>query len=173
MRKGAFVTPVYLSSVWALMISYQLFTQTAVTTVIELIQGAWPPLGTWLFSRLDMIVFIFAFAWVFILSSVLPTVILGKNRSVLIQFLVVLTLTFVSFIIQDGLVTVFEGATIAQILNLAQLFTNPVIALGFLSLPYVFMVLLDLRSRRTRYLRLPRLRGENEVQAQDPPVTPE
>ena len=172
MRKGTFITPVYLSSVWALMISYQLFTQTAVTTVIESIQGAWPPLGTWLFSRVDMIVFIFAFAWVFILSSVLPTVILGKNRSVLIQFLVVLTLTFVSFIIQDGLVTVFEGATIAQILNLAQLFTNPVIALGFLSLPYVFMVLLDLRSRRTRYIRFPRKQGENEVQAQDPPVTP-
>jgi hypothetical protein len=155
------------------MISYQLFTQTAVTTVIESINVYWPSIGTWLFSRMDMIVFIFAFAWVFILSSVLPTVILGKNRSVLIQFLVVLTLTFVSFIIQDGLVTVFEGATIAQILNLAQLFMNPVIALGFLSLPYIFMVLLDLRSRRTRYLRFPRLRVNNEAQAQDPPVTPE
>lgn len=155
------------------MISYQLFTQTAVTTVIESINVYWPSIGTWLFSRMDMIVFIFAFAWVFILSSVLPTVILGKNRSVLIQFLVVLTLTFVSFIIQDGLVTVFEGATIAQILNLAQLFMNPVIALGFLSLPYIFMVLLDLRSRRTRYLRFPRLRVNNEAQAQDPPVAPE
>ena len=117
MRKGILITPAYISSVWALMISYQLFTQTAVTTIIDAINGVWPSIGTWLFSRIDMIVFIFAFAWVFILSSALPTVILGRNRSVVIQFLVVLTLTFVSFVIQDGLLTVFGGATMAQILN--------------------------------------------------------
>jgi hypothetical protein len=150
--KAAFITPLYLSVVWALMISYQLFTQTAVTTVIGSIELYWPPIGTWLFSRIDMMVFIFSFAWVFVLSSVLPSVILGKNRSVLIQFLVVLTLTFASFIIQDGLLMIFEGETIAQILNLAHLFINPYIALGFLSLPYIFMLMLDLRSRRTRYV---------------------
>jgi hypothetical protein len=47
---------------------------------------------------------------------------------------------------------IFEGETIAQILNLAHLFINPYIALGFLSLPYIFMLMLDLRSRRTRYV---------------------
>ena len=168
MKKGDLITPVYLSSVWALMISYQLFTQTAVTTIVDAINGVWPSVGAWLFSRMDMIVFIFAFAWVFILSSALPTVILGRERSVLIQFLVVLTLTFVSFVIQDGLLTIFEGATIAQILNLAHLFTNPVIALGFLSLPYVVMFLIDLRSRQTRFQSTPRPREDSEEPPPDP-----
>ena len=171
MRKGILITPAYISSVWALMISYQLFTQTAVTTIIDAINGVWPSIGTWLFSRIDMIVFIFAFAWVFILSSALPTVILGRNRSVVIQFLVVLTLTFVSFVIQDGLLTVFGGATMAQILNLAHLFTNPVIALGFLSLPYVVMFLLDRRSRRTRSSGPLRPREEIEEPSLDRPPT--
>ena len=42
---------------------------------------------------------------------------------------------YASFIIQDGLLMIFEGETIAQILDLAHLFINPYIALGFLSLP--------------------------------------
>jgi hypothetical protein len=152
MGKSVYITPLYLSVAWALMISYQLFTQTAVTTVVEYLEVSWPAVGSWLFSRLDMIVFVCAFAWVFVLSSVVPPLILGKNRGVLIQFLVVLILTFVSFIIQDGLITVFDGETIAQIFNLAYYFQNLFIAIGYLFLPYIIMLALDIRSRRPNIL---------------------
>jgi hypothetical protein len=150
--KSVYITPLYLSVAWTLMISYQLFTQTAVTTVVESLEVAWPAVGRWLVSRLDMIVFICAFAWVFVLSSVVPPLILGKNRGVLIQFLVVLVLTFVSFIIQDGLITVFNGETIDQIFSFAGYFRNLFVAVGYLLLPYIVMLALDLRSRRPAIL---------------------
>ncbi len=152
--KLAFITPLYLSFVWILMISYQLFTQTAVVAVVGTIDLFWPAISAWLLSQIDIIVFVFAFTWVFVLSSVIPTVILGKNRGVLIQFLVVLTLTFISFIIQEGVLATFEGKTVAQILNIAATFTNPVFALGYLSAPYILMLALDLHSRKTRSKKL-------------------
>jgi hypothetical protein len=34
--KAALVTPVYLSVAWVLMVSYQIFTQTAVETVVTI-----------------------------------------------------------------------------------------------------------------------------------------
>jgi len=148
--KPVIITPLYLSFVWALMISYQLFTQTAVTTVVGLVNGIWPTISSWLQAQLDVVVFVFAFAWAFVLSSVIPSVILGKNRSVLIQFLVVLTLTFVPFVLQEGAVVIFEGKTVAQILNLAPTFRNPAFALGYLSAPYILMLVLDLHGRKTR-----------------------
>ncbi len=81
MGKSVYITPLYLSVAWTLMISYQLFTQTAVTTVVESLYVSWPAVGRWLLSRLDMIVFICAFAWVFVLSSVVPPLILGKTAA--------------------------------------------------------------------------------------------
>lgn len=51
------------------MISYQLFTETAIETVMDFISGYWPSLALQLNSRLDMIVFIYAFTWIFVLSS--------------------------------------------------------------------------------------------------------
>ena len=70
------------------------------------------------------------------------------------KFLVVLTLTFISFIIQEGVLAIFEGKTVAQILNLAPAFTSPVFALGYLSAPYILMLALDLHSRKTRSKKL-------------------
>jgi hypothetical protein len=148
--KPVVITPLYLSFVWILMISYQLFTQTAVTTVVGLVDWFWPTISGWLMSQLDIIVFVFAFTWAFVLSSVIPSVILGSNRSVLIQFLVVLTLTFIPFVLQKGVLVIFEGKTVAQILNLAPTFTNPAFALGYLFAPYGLMLALDLRARKTR-----------------------
>ncbi len=148
--KPVLITPLYLSFVWALMISYQLFTQTAVTTVVGLVNVVWPAISSWLQSQLDVVVFIFAFAWAFVLSSVIPGAILGKNRSVLIQFIVVLTLTFIPFVLQEGILVIFDGKTVAQILNLAPTFRNPAFALGYLSAPYILMLVLDLHGRKTR-----------------------
>ena len=145
--KAAVVTPLYVSVAWTLMVSYQLLTQTAVTTVTTYVDTFWPSVGTWLVSRMDMLIFIHAFAWVFLLSSAIPSVILGKGRGVLIQFFVCLTLTFSAFIVQD-IITTYENRSIGQIFNLAVLFHNPFLALGYLSLPYLLMVGFDINSRR-------------------------
>ncbi len=130
------------------MVSYQLFTQTSVTTVATQIDLLWPSFGSWLASRIDMIVFIYAFSWVFVLSSVIPSIILGKERSVLVQFFVCLTLTLVAFVFQDVLTTLLGYETIDQIFGLAELFRNPYLAIGHLSTPYLFMLALDIRSRQ-------------------------
>jgi hypothetical protein len=145
--KAAVVTPLYISIAWTLMVSYQLLTQTAVITVTDSINLFWPSVGTWLVSRMDMLVFIHAFAWVFLLSSAIPSIILGKGRGVLIQFFVCLTLTFSAFIVQD-IITTYENRSISQIFNLAALFHNPFLASGYLSLPFLLMLGFDIHSRR-------------------------
>lgn len=145
--KAALVTPLYISVAWTLMVSYQLFTQTAVTTVTDHIGMFWPSVSVWLDTRIDMIVFIYAFAWVFLLSSAIPSVILGKERGVLSQFFVCLTLTFMAFVIQDVLTT-YGGRPIGQIFSLSVLFHNPFLAVGYLLMPYFLMLMLDISSRR-------------------------
>ncbi|MEM2915060.1 MAG: hypothetical protein QXH91_06660 [Candidatus Bathyarchaeia archaeon] len=150
MGKAALTTPLYISVAWILMISYQLFTQIAVTTVVENITLFHPSFGTWLASRIDMIVFIYAFAWVFVLSSVIPSAILGKERSVLVQFFVILTLTFLAFVIRDALTVMFNCETIDQIFSLGVLFHDLLLAAGYLSMPYLLMLILDVRSRTKR-----------------------
>ena len=147
MGKAALITPLYVSVAWTLMVSYQLFTQIAVTSVTTYIDVLWPSVGAWLVSRMDMLVFIHAFAWVFLLSSAIPSVILGKGRGVLIQFFVCLALTFSAFVVQDVLFT-YGGGSIGQIFSLAVLFNNPFLAMGYLSLPYLLMLGLDIHSRR-------------------------
>jgi hypothetical protein len=145
--KAALTTPLYISVAWTLMVSYQLFTQTAVTTFISYVNLFWPSLGAWLSSRIDIMVFVYAFAWVFVLSSAIPSVILGRERSVLIQFFVCLTLTFVAFVVQD-IITTYGGQLNNQLLSLATLFNNPFLAVIYLLTPYLIMLTLDIRSRR-------------------------
>ena len=152
------------------MISYQLFTQTAVTTLVSTMNTFLPQIGGWLLSRLDMIIFIYAFAWVYLLSSVLPAVFLGKKCSVFVQFLVCLSLTFIAFVIQDGLIVLFEANTVDQILNLGIYFNNPLIAAGYLAIPYILMIGLDLQARKKTLIER-KLR--QQVQAKlEPPQTP-
>jgi len=145
--KAVFVTPLYLSVAWTLMVSYQLFTETAVTTLVTQINILIPSIGFWLSSRVDMVVFVYAFAWVFVLSSVIPSLLLGKERSVLVQFFVCLTLTFLAFALVDVL-EIYAGASLAQLLSFAFVFSNPILATLYLSLPYVIMIALDVRARR-------------------------
>lgn len=140
MVKAIWATPVYLSVAWALMISYQLFTQTAVETVVNNINGVFPAVGLWLISRIDMIIVINAFAWVFVLSSVIPSIILGKERGILVQFFVCLILTVVSFVILDAIQTV---GMLNQLLGATFLFSNIFFAVLYLALPYIAMVAID------------------------------
>jgi hypothetical protein len=145
--KAVFATPLYLSIAWTLMISYQLFTETAVTTLVTQINTLIPSIGFWLSSRVDMVVFVYAFAWVFVLSSVIPSLLLGKEHGVLTQFVVCLTLTFLAFALLDFM-ELYAGASLAQLLSFSFIFTNPVLAALYLSLPYVVMIGLDVRARR-------------------------
>jgi hypothetical protein len=145
--KAVFVTPLYLSVAWTLMISYQLFTETAVTTLVTQIDTFLPSIGFWLTSRVDLVVVFYSFAWVFVLSSVIPALLLGKERGVLVQFFVCLTLTFLAFVLLD-ILELYAGTSLAQLLSFAFVFSNPILATLYLALPYIVMIGLDVRSRR-------------------------
>jgi len=84
-----------------------------------------------------------------LLSCVIPSVILGKERGVLVQFVVCLILTFVAFVIQDVIMAYGYGS-LGNMLGLVTFLNNPVFAAAYLSTPYVLMLLLDLRSRKRR-----------------------
>jgi hypothetical protein len=146
--KATIITPLYISVAWTLMTSYQLFTQTTVKSVTVYINMYLPTIGAWLASRLDMIVFIHSFAWIFLLSSVIPALILGKERGVLAQFGLCLTLAFLAFVVQDALRGL--NGTLDHILGLAPLFQNPVLAAAYLSLPYLLMIGFDIRGKRKK-----------------------
>ena len=147
MAKLIWATPVYLSVAWALMISYQLFTATAVETVVNNVDLVFPAIGEWLSYRIDMIVVINAFAWVFVLSSVIPSLILGKERSILVQFFVCLILTVVSFVILDTIQTM-GGPLLEQLQGAAFLFNNIIFAVLYLLLPYIAMFAIDWRLKK-------------------------
>jgi hypothetical protein len=151
--KAALITPAYLSVAWVLMVSYQIFTQTAVTTVVSAVSPLSPLAATWLNTRIDMVVFIYAFAWVFVLSSIIPSLILGKERSVLIQFFVCLLLTLTGLVLLDALKGYGFDLSDPKVLfsnPFTQLFTNATFAVFYLSLPYIVMITLDITSRRKR-----------------------
>jgi hypothetical protein len=128
------------------MITYQIFTQTAVSTIVSSINTFVPTIGVWLSARMDLVIFVYGFAWVFILSSAIPSAILGKERGVLAQFFLCLSLTFLALIMVD----ILEGAlsiSMTQFLGLSQFFNNFVVATLYLSIPYILMIALDLHSR--------------------------
>jgi len=147
MSKATLMTPLYVSVAWTVMVTYQIFTQTAVSTVLNFFNALWPAVGEWLLLRMDMIIFVHAFAWVFVLASVIPSLLLGKKRSVLVQFFVCLTLALVAFVVQDY-VSVYLSGQSQVLLSVAFLRGNPLLAVVYLSVPYLFMVTIDVRARR-------------------------
>ena len=156
MVKTALITPAYLSVAWVLMVSYQIFTQTAVTTVVSVLGPSLPFMSTWLTARIDMVVFIYAFAWVFVLSSIIPSLILGKERSVLVQFFVCLILTLTGLVLLDVLKGYGFDLSDPNVLfsnPFTQLFTNVAFAAFYLSLPYILMIALDINSRKKRKIK--------------------
>lgn len=161
MGKAAIVTPLYISVAWTLMTSYQFFTETTVRSVTTFINIFLPTIGNWLISRLDMIVFIHSFAWIFLLSSVIPSLLLGKEKGVLVQFGLCLTLAFLAFVIQDTVTGITSGA-LDQILGLAPVFQNPALAAAYLSLPYLLMIGFDIRSKSKKEKLLKTERETND-----------
>jgi uncharacterized membrane protein len=147
MGKATLMTPLYVSVAWTMIVTYQIFTQTAVSAVLSFFNVLWPAAGEWLLLRMDMIIFVHAFAWVFVLSSVIPSLLLGKKRSVLVQFFVCLTLALVAFVVQDSMSVYLSGQS--QVLqSVAFLLGNPLLAVVYLSMPYIVMLTIDIRARR-------------------------
>lgn len=155
------------------MTSYQLFTETTVSTVTIFIGNFLPTIGAWMAAKLDMIVFIHSFAWIFLLSSVIPALLLGKGRGVLIQFGVCLTLSFTAFLIQDAVTTGLGNGTLDQILGLAPLFHNPLLATVYLSLPYLLMIGFDIRGKRKKreWMNVEKVESETDDFPEDAFIT--
>ncbi|MGQ9530099.1 MAG: hypothetical protein ACUVQX_01125 [Candidatus Bathycorpusculaceae bacterium] len=149
MGKATVATPLYISVAWILMVTYQMFTRMAVEATLTNFGVVLPAISEWLFSRMDMITFIHAFAWVFVLSSVIPSLLLGKERSVIVQFFVCLTLVFISFIVQD-LVNIYWKEQFTILASFSLLLRNPFLALAYLSIPYIFMLAIDIKAKIKR-----------------------
>ena len=78
----------------------------------------------------------------FFLSSAIPSVVLGKKRSVLIQFFVVMLLTVSALFVGDLLFS--YGINVNSILGLVVFFKNPFFAILYLAAPYLVMIEIDL-----------------------------
>jgi uncharacterized membrane protein YqaE (UPF0057 family) len=143
------IAPLYLSVSWVLTVSYQLLTDTAVRAIGVNIGSIWPAAGIWINSNIQTIVFIYAFTWIFVLSSVIPSAIVGKERGVIAQYIVVLLLSLVAFFMPDILFTTL-GIQVNQIVVSAVILQNPAVAIFYLSVPYLFMLGMDLRGRKMR-----------------------
>ena len=154
MVKAALITPAYLSIAWALMVSYQIFTTTAVTTVIDQLTLFSPAFGGILLARVETITFVYAFAWVFVLSSIIPGLILGRERSVLVQFAVCLTLTLLGLelvrVINESWGFDLTNAEVIMANPYMQIFSNIFFAAFYLALPYIFMLSVDYRCRSSK-----------------------
>lgn len=131
------------------MTSYQLFTKITVDTVTIFIGNYVPLIGAWMASRLDLIVFIHSFAWIFLLSSFIPSVLLGKQRGVLVQFTLCLTLAILANLIQGAVADISNGP-LDQIFGLGSLLRNPLLAASYMSLPYLLMVWFDIHGKRQK-----------------------
>jgi hypothetical protein len=136
----------YLSISWVLTISYQLLTATAVTTIAVGIASIWPAASVWLSTNIETIAFVYAFTWIFVLSSVIPSIIVGKERGFISQYVVVLILSLLAFFMPDILLGVAGVNFNEMVVNLA-IFQNPIVAVVYLSVPYLFMIGIDWRSK--------------------------
>ena len=149
MARRLLVTSILLVAAWVLMLSYQVFTKTALTTVALSLNGAVPYLASSLNSNIGIAVFICSFAWMFVLSTVISNLIFGKQRRIFIQFLIGLVLTLTASGLFDA--AKWFGWDLSNPKTLlanryAQVFNSAVFSALFLSLPFVFMIGLDLRA---------------------------
>jgi hypothetical protein len=146
------LTAVYLTIAWTLMVSYQIFTKTALASVAVGLSGSVPIVALWLNTSSDLVVFICGFAWMFVLSAMVSTLMFGKERRLSIQFLVSLVLTIAGSTLLGALGGV--GLDLSDPYMLSSPFTwifgNGLFAGFYLALPFIFMLVLDIRALRKR-----------------------
>jgi hypothetical protein len=151
MARSLKITIALLGVAWILMISYQIFAQNALNSVTKTLNTISPIFGSIL--NMDfisgIIVFVCSFAWMFVLSAVISSLMFGRERRLSVQFLVSLALTLTGFtllyLLQNAL-----GVNLADPNVLSKpflsVFDNSLFSFFYLALPFIFMVALDLRS---------------------------
>ena len=143
---------VYLVLAWVLMVSYQIFTQSALATVTSSLGGSLPVLSSWINSKADLTIFICSFAWMFVLSSLISIFMFGKERRLTIQFMVSLALTLTGSALLGLLHVVGLDLSNPSVLSqpFTLLFGNVFFAFFYLALPFIFMVAVDLGLMKIR-----------------------
>ena len=139
--------PLYLSSSWVLTVSYQLLTDSAVGTIANSFAVLLPSASVWLNANIETITFVYAFTWIFVLSSVIPSVIVGSKRGFLSQYVVVLVLSLLAFFMPDILQTV-AGVDVNQVVRSLSILENIGVAVAYLAMPYLIMVVIDWRYKK-------------------------
>jgi hypothetical protein len=137
---------IYLVIAWVLIVSYQIFTQSALSTVTSSFGGSIPTLASWINSEANVTVFICSFAWMFVLSALISIIMFGKERRLTIQFSVSLALTLTGSALLGLLHLVGLDLSNPNVLSqpFTLLFGNVFFAFFYLALPFIFMVTVDL-----------------------------
>jgi hypothetical protein len=140
-------TIAYLALAYFLMLSYQIFTQTAVSSIATSLNIFAPFLSSVLSNQASLAVFICSFAWTFVLSSIIATLTFGQEKRLSIRFLISLGLTVASTAIINQFKLYGIDVTNPHIVTpsfCAQAFNNPAFAFLYLALPFIFMITIDL-----------------------------
>lgn len=151
MVRAALTTPLYISSVWVLLITYQMFTSVAVISVVQSMGPFFPSIQEFLMPRIDRIEFMYSFAWIWVMTSLIPSLIL-KRRSALLQFVVVLVLTFLAVEFGNILSFAFGGEFVEQIFGVTVWLGNPLLATLYLLAPFLVILSVDFYERRKKKL---------------------
>ena len=151
MVRAALTTPLYISSIWVLLITYQMFTHVAVISVVQFINPIFPSAQEFLMPRIDRIEFLYSFAWIWVMTSLIPSLIL-KRKSALLQFVIVLVLTFLALEFESILSFTVGGEVVQQIFGATSLLRNPVLAILYLLSPFLIIFSVDFYDKRRREL---------------------
>jgi hypothetical protein len=149
MRRSLLVTAILLIVAWLLMLSYQIFTKTALTTIASGLGGYSSASASALSSNINIAAFVCSFAWMFVLSSVISGLIFGQQKRIFIQFLIGLILTVTASAIFDGFkIMGYDLSNPNTLLSnpFAKVLGNGALAFFYLALPFIFMIAVDLRA---------------------------
>jgi len=105
-----------------------------------------------LMPRIDRIEFMYSFAWIWVMTSLIPSLIL-KRRSALLQFVVVLVLTFLAVEFGNILSFAFGGEFVEQIFGVTVWLGNPLLATLYLLSPFLVILSVDFYERRKKKLK--------------------
>jgi hypothetical protein len=151
-KRPIYLTAAYLIIAWALMVSYQIFTQTAVASVAAGLNGSAPLVANWLNSSSAVTTFVCGFAWMFVLSAIAQSLMFGRERRLSIQFIVSLALTAAGSAVLALLGEAGVDLSNPSVLSgpFTAVFGNAVFAFFYLALPFIFMLVMDWRYMQKR-----------------------
>jgi hypothetical protein len=131
------------------MVSYQIFAQNAIDTVVKAFNGVNPDVASVLSSGSGVVVFICSFAWMFVLSATVSSLMFGRERRRSVQFLVSLALTLTGtgllYLLQSVLFVNLADPNVVSKPFLA-VFNNALFSFFYLALPFIFMIAMDLHA---------------------------